>query len=118
MTLVLTGSKICTGRSAWDKLGNLPPEAAREQYVATVRRAVPEWRQQDDAEEQAQRPKGGQPMGPVMSSLAHNMDAAEGTAQVCASGPLLYMACRLKAETVYTEAVRLWPCSRQGYAGE
>eukprot|EP00891_Asterochloris_glomerata_P001118 jgi/Astpho2/1118/gw1.00020.27.1_t len=66
--------------SAWDKLGNLSPEAAREQYVATVRRAVPEWRSQDDAEERAQRPKAGQPMGPVMSSLAHNTDAAGGTA--------------------------------------
>ena len=48
---------------------------------------MPEWRRQDDAEEQAQRPKAGQPMGPVMSSLAHNTDAADGTALVCASWP-------------------------------
>ena len=116
-TSALTASPTGARRSAWEKLGNLPPEAAREQYVATVRRAVPEWRQQDDAEEQAQRPKAGQPMGPVMSSLAHNMDAADGAAPVCASwSPALHgMSCCLNKQTAHS--MRSRPCGRRSLAG-
>ena len=116
-TYALTGSPTGARRSAWEKLGNLPPEAAREQYVATVRRAVPEWRRQDDAEEQAQRPKAGQPMGPVMSSLAHNMDAADGAAAVCASwSPALHgILCCLNKQIAHL--MRSRPCGRRSLAG-
>ena len=68
-------------RAAWKRLGELPSDEAKLQYIGLVKSACPDY----DGAQQG-KPRGGGPGGPVFSSLADGPeDSQNGPVRLHAS---------------------------------